>query len=87
MRECFNMPSGLTIELVTPTHNSAFCEHCNRLRVTADGYLKPCLMREDNLVDIIGPMRQNASLEELTTIFHKSISLKSPYWLNHINKQ
>jgi len=86
MRECFTLPSGLVIELVTPTHNSAFCEHCNRIRITFDGYLKPCLMREDNLIDIIGPMRLGASSENLKGLFHKAISLKSPYWLNHQNK-
>jgi cyclic pyranopterin phosphate synthase len=86
MRECFTLTSGLVIELVTPTHNSAFCEHCNRIRITADGYLKPCLMREDNLIDIIGPMRLGASSEKLIELFQKSILLKSPYWLNHLNK-
>ena len=85
MRECFVMPEGFVVELVTPTHNSAFCEHCSRLRVTADGYLKPCLMREDNLIDILGPMRNAASRVELEKLFAKAISLKTPYWLDHIH--
>jgi cyclic pyranopterin phosphate synthase len=84
MRECFVMPEGFVVELVTPTHNSAFCEHCSRLRVTADGYLKPCLMREDNLIDIIGPMRNAASRVDLEKLFAEAISLKTPYWLENI---
>jgi cyclic pyranopterin phosphate synthase len=86
MRECFILTSGLVIELVTPSHNSAFCEYCNRIRITDDGYLKPCLMREDNIIDIIGPMRLGASSHELTEIFRKAILLKRPYWLNHLNE-
>jgi cyclic pyranopterin phosphate synthase len=86
MRECFTLTSGLVIELVTPTHNSAFCEHCNRIRITADGYLKPCLMREDNLIDILGPMRLGANSGELIELFREAILNKSPYWLNHLKK-
>ena len=27
----------------------AFCDTCNRLRLTADGYLRPCLMSADEI--------------------------------------
>ncbi|NIQ05013.1 MAG: GTP 3',8-cyclase MoaA, partial [Candidatus Korarchaeota archaeon] len=46
------------VEIVRPMHNSVFCKNCTRLRVTADGKLKPCLLRNDNLVDIISPVRR-----------------------------
>ena len=39
----------LKVEVVRPFHNS-FCENCTRVRVTPDGKVKPCLMRNDNLV-------------------------------------
>ena len=38
------------VEIVRPTHK-LFCENCTKLRVTSDGKIKPCLMRDDNLVD------------------------------------
>jgi cyclic pyranopterin phosphate synthase len=38
------------IEIVNPIHGS-FCKNCNKLRVTSDGKIKPCLMRDDNLVE------------------------------------
>ena len=44
---------GLEIEFVRPMDNSEFCMHCTRIRLTYDGYLKPCLLRDDNLVDIL----------------------------------
>lgn len=43
---------GIEVELVRPIDNSHFCANCNRLRVTSDGMLKPCLLRNDNLVDV-----------------------------------
>jgi cyclic pyranopterin phosphate synthase len=43
---------GAEVEVVRPLHNSEFCRFCNRLRVTSDGKLKPCLLRTDNHIDI-----------------------------------
>lgn len=68
-----------TIEVVLPIENSEFCMHCTRLRVTSDGKLKPCLMRNDNLTDILTPIRQGASDEELKQLFLKANQLREPY--------
>jgi cyclic pyranopterin phosphate synthase len=65
---------GAEIEFVRPLHNSEFCKHCNRLRITSDGKLKPCLLRHDNLVDIKGKKG-----EELEELFRKAIRLREPY--------
>ena len=40
---------GLIVETVRPIQKH-FCENCTRMRITSDGKLKPCLMRDDNLV-------------------------------------
>jgi len=40
------------VEVVRSLHNKDFCGHCNKIRVTSDGFFKPCLMRDDNLVSI-----------------------------------
>jgi cyclic pyranopterin phosphate synthase len=68
------------VEIVRPMHNSTFCKNCTRLRITADGKLKPCLLRNDNLVDIISPIRKGASSIELETVFKKAAMLREPYW-------
>lgn len=65
---------GAEIEFVRPLHNSEFCQHCNRLRVTSDGKLKPCLLRSDNLVDIRGKKG-----DELEALFMQAISLREPF--------
>jgi cyclic pyranopterin phosphate synthase len=63
-RLIYHLPN-VTVEVVLPIENLDFCMHCTRLRVTSDGKLKPCLMRNDNLTDILTPMRQGASDEQL----------------------
>jgi len=44
-----------------------FCATCGRARLTADGKLRLCLLRE-NEVDLLTPLRQGASLEDLRQI-------------------
>jgi cyclic pyranopterin phosphate synthase len=41
-----------------------FCADCNRARLTADGRLRLCLLREKE-VDLLTPLRAGASLDEL----------------------
>jgi cyclic pyranopterin phosphate synthase len=41
-----------------------FCDSCNRARLTADGRLRLCLLRE-NEVDLLTPLRAGASIEDL----------------------
>jgi GTP 3',8-cyclase len=69
----------VTVEVVHPTENSDFCMHCTKLRVTSDGKLKPCLMRNDNLVDILTPIRAEASDEELKQLFLKANLQREPF--------
>jgi cyclic pyranopterin phosphate synthase len=77
-RRIYHLPD-VTVEVVHPTENGEFCAHCTRLRVTSDGKLKTCLKRNDNLVDILAPMRQGASDEELKALFMRANQLREPY--------
>ncbi len=43
---------GVEVEVVHPIDNTEFCANCSRLRVTSDCKLKPCLLRDDNLVPV-----------------------------------
>ena len=43
---------GAEVEVVRPMDNTEFCANCTRLRVTSDGKIKPCLLRNDNLIEI-----------------------------------
>jgi GTP 3',8-cyclase len=77
-RLIYHLPNA-TVEVVKPIENTDFCMHCTRMRVTSDGKLKPCLMRNDNLTDILTPIREGANDEELKQIFLKANLLREPY--------
>ncbi len=58
------------IGFISPlTHH--FCPTCNRLRLTSSGYLRPCLL-SDQEEDLRGPMRSGASDRDLRDIFFKA---------------
>lgn len=52
------------------SHN--FCENCNRMRLTADGKLKPCL-HSDSVVDIKTPLRKG---EDIRRYIDEAMSIK-----------
>ncbi len=52
-----------------------FCHMCNRLRLTAEGHLRVCLL-SDQEYDLKGPMRGGASDHDLEQIFLKAIRNK-----------
>lgn len=66
---------GVEVELVRPIDNSHFCANCTRLRVTSDGKLKPCLLRNDNLVDV-----NNKEPQEITGLMKFAMGNREPYY-------
>ena len=56
-----------TLGFISPV-SQPFCSQCGRLRLTADGRLRLCLLRDDE-VDLLGPLRRGASYEELKELF------------------
>lgn len=66
---------GAEVEVVRPLHNTEFCAYCNRLRVTSDGKLKPCLLRADNHIDIRGKRG-----EELENLFRQAVEKREPFF-------
>jgi cyclic pyranopterin phosphate synthase len=77
-RRIYHLPY-VKVEVIHPIENTEFCMHCTRLRLTSDGNLKPCLMRKDDLVDILTPMRNGASDKELTDLFIRANQERHPY--------
>ncbi|MFB0559907.1 MAG: GTP 3',8-cyclase MoaA [Candidatus Lokiarchaeia archaeon] len=80
-RKKYFLPDGTEVEIVKPVHNSDFCSNCTRIRLTSDGKLKPCLMRNDNLVSIVGPLRRGADSKTLRELFLKAVELREPYYM------
>ncbi len=52
-----------------------FCETCNRMRLTADGKLHLCLLR-DNELDLRGALRSGASDDEIEALIRQAVFLK-----------
>ncbi|MBO3769089.1 MAG: GTP 3',8-cyclase MoaA [Candidatus Brockarchaeota archaeon] len=71
------------VEIVSPVGNSNFCSKCSKLRVTCDGRLKPCLLRNDNLISILELVRSEEYFEALKEKFIEAIAMKEPYWKNN----
>ncbi|GBF35145.1 molybdenum cofactor biosynthesis protein MoaA [Desulfocucumis palustris] len=52
-----------------------FCGRCNRLRLTAEGKLRPCLY-SSNEIDLKTPLRNSAGEMELAKLFAQAIKIK-----------
>jgi len=77
-RHIYQLPSS-KVEVIRPMENAEFCMHCTRLRVTSHGRLKTCLMKNDDLVDVLTPMRSGAADEELAELFRLANQRRHPY--------
>jgi len=63
-----------TIGFITPV-SEHFCFQCNRLRLTADGKLRPCLLAEDE-IDLKQPLRSGISLAGLKQLIEEAVARK-----------
>jgi len=77
-RHVYTLPK-VKVEVVHPIENTSFCARCTRLRVTSDGKLKPCLMVNDNLVDILSAIRKGATDEDLKELFVQAVKRRKPF--------
>jgi cyclic pyranopterin phosphate synthase len=62
------------IGIISPLSDH-FCGFCNRLRLTSDGKIRPCLFSKKE-IDIRTPMRDGASDEEIERLFLRAVSIK-----------
>jgi len=58
----------------------SFCHTCNRLRLTAEGKLLPCLL-SDGEVDLKGPLRKGCLDEDLIAVFLEAVNSKPRHHL------
>jgi len=71
----FRFPEAAgTIGFITPV-SQHFCFNCNRLRLTAEGKLRPCLL-SDSEIDLRQPLRSGASAEKLKQVITEAIQKK-----------
>ncbi len=63
-----------TIGFISPM-TEHFCHTCNRLRLTSDGQLRPCLLDDDE-VDLKEPLRNEANIDELRQLIQQAVIIK-----------
>jgi len=63
-----------TIGFITPV-SEHFCFNCNRMRLTADGKLRPCLLSEYE-IDLKQPLRDGVSKAGLKKLFKRAVAEK-----------
>ena len=63
-----------TIGFISPV-SEHFCQSCNRLRLTADGKLRPCLF-SDNEIDLRRPLRLGATSHDIKQLIREAAACK-----------
>lgn len=66
---------GVEVEVVHPIDNTEFCANCSRLRITSDGKLKGCLLRDDNLVPL-----ENADEGHILAQLKLAMKYREPFY-------
>jgi GTP 3',8-cyclase len=56
--------------------SECFCDRCNRVRLSADGWLRPCLLNETGQIDLKTALRSGANLTALQTQISQLLLLK-----------
>jgi cyclic pyranopterin phosphate synthase len=71
----YRLPNALgTIGFINPI-SEHFCSTCNRMRLTADGYLRPCLFSDEGIY-CKPALAQGANLSELQTLIRQASDIK-----------
>jgi cyclic pyranopterin phosphate synthase len=63
-----------TLGFITPV-TEHFCQACNRLRLTSDGQLLPCLL-SDQAIDLRTPLREGLDEDGLQQLFRQAVVAK-----------
>ncbi|MBE9115299.1 GTP 3',8-cyclase MoaA [Lusitaniella coriacea LEGE 07157] len=56
--------------------SECFCDRCNRMRLSADGWLRPCLLNETGQIDLKTSLRNGISIEKLRESVRQILILK-----------
>jgi len=71
----FRLPQAKgTIGFISPV-SEHFCFKCNRLRLMAEGKLRPCLLSDEE-IDLRGPIRRGVSVDEVKRLIEQATEAK-----------
>ncbi|MCE4611263.1 MAG: GTP 3',8-cyclase MoaA [Desulfurococcales archaeon] len=63
-RPVYVLPSGVKVFIVEPTGNPIFCQGCERLRISWNGELLPCLYWKGGKPSLLPALRSSVGFEE-----------------------
>jgi cyclic pyranopterin phosphate synthase len=63
------------VGFITAISDNHFCEKCNRVRLTADGKIRPCLFSAIE-VDFLEALRSNCSDEDIDSLYDQVLGIK-----------
>jgi cyclic pyranopterin phosphate synthase len=71
----YHLPAALgTVGFISPV-SAPYCDSCSRLRLTADGRLRLCLLAEPEL-DLRATLRNGGSQRDLVALFRRAVQAK-----------
>ncbi len=82
--ENYKLSNGAKIGIITPISNH-FCNECDKLRLTADGKIRPCLL-SDNEIDVSGAIREKNN-KKLLQLLKESLNIKEEHHSISVNNQ
>lgn len=63
--DVFQIPGALGTVGFISQMSECFCDRCNRMRLSADGWLRPCLLNETGQLDLRTALREGVSTQTL----------------------
>ena len=57
--------------------SECFCDRCNRVRLSADGWLRPCLLNESGQIHLKQALNEGQSMEDIRQAVQELLNLKA----------
>lgn len=74
--DVFQIPGALGTLGFISQMSECFCDRCNRMRLSADGWLRPCLLNETGQIDLKTALRNGVSIAELLAQVRHLLAIK-----------
>jgi len=74
--DVFQIPNALGTLGFISQMSECFCDRCNRMRLSADGWLRPCLLNETGQIDLKSALRSGVALSQLRARVQQLLAIK-----------
>jgi cyclic pyranopterin phosphate synthase len=74
--DVFQIPGALGTLGFISQMSECFCDRCNRMRFSADGWLRPCLLNETGQIDLKTALRNGVTFSKLLEQVQSLLAIK-----------